>query len=98
MVQPCHPAPVGYAIHCNSAESDPANAEWQHDLAGSYERIANASESSSVANEYLVRCLQTLEHMRNSGMHLDPDTLRFYQQLAERITNREEFEPRLCVR
>lgn len=67
------------------AESDPANAEWQRDLAVSHYKLAMfAQQSGDEAGciEELRACFGVLDRMQERGMHLDPQLAQVYQQLA----------------
>lgn len=66
------------------AESDPANAEWQRDLAVSHSKLyhlAKASGDEATAKAQLRSCFTVLQGMKQRGMHFDPQLAQVYEQL-----------------
>ena len=56
------------------ARQDARNAEWQRDLAVSYQKLFRLTWSTGnqgVAQEYLIECARVLRSMRQAGMSLD---------------------------
>ena len=68
------------------AESDPANAEWQRDLAASHQRQAMLARQSGDHERFVTElreCFLVLDRMQQRGLHFDPQLAQVYQQLAE---------------
>ena len=68
------------------AESDPANAEWQRDLASSHQRQAflarQSGDDTGFAAE-LRECFLVLNRMQQRGLHFDPQMAQVYERLVE---------------
>lgn len=66
------------------AAQDPGNAEWQRDLAVSWQRMALMAREAGRPDEerqHLLRCREVLRGMRARGMHLDPQAAAVLAQL-----------------
>ncbi|MEK6259120.1 MAG: hypothetical protein AABP62_10940, partial [Planctomycetota bacterium] len=67
------------------AESDPANAGWQRDLAASHYKLAMFARQSGDDAGFeaeLRECFGVLDQMHQRGLHFDPPLAKVYQQLA----------------
>ncbi len=67
------------------AESDPANAAWQRDLAVSHYKLAMFARQSGDDAGYeaeLRECFLVLNGMKQRSLHFDPQMAQVYQQLA----------------
>ena len=67
------------------AESDPANAAWQRDLAVSHFKLAHyarASGDDAGFQRQLRECYHGLHQMQARNLHFDPQLAQVYQQLA----------------
>ena len=67
------------------AESDPANAEWQRDLAVSHFKLAHHSRASGDEAGFVAElrdCYLVLDGMRQRDLHFDPALAQVYQHLT----------------
>ena len=70
------------------AESDPANAAWQRDLAVSHYKLALFAQQSGDDAGFeaeLRECFLVLDRMRQRGLHFDPQLAQVYQQLSAKF-------------
>jgi hypothetical protein len=68
------------------ATADPSNAGWQHDLAGSFQRMAVMAARAgnrAEAAEYFAGCRSTLKGMQARGMYLDQAVASLLAQLDQ---------------
>ena len=67
------------------ADSDPANAAWQRDLAVSHYKLAGFARQSGDDAGFeaeLRECFRVLDQMQQRNLHFDPQMAQVYQQLA----------------
>ena len=73
------------AIREGLAASDPANSEWQRDLAVSHFRLyqfAQKKGDEAMMGAELRACFEVLHAMKQRGIHFDPQITQLYEWLA----------------
>ena len=83
---------TGGEASCGSkalAASDPANAEWQRDLAFSHFKLfqfAQKSGDEAMMQSELHACFLVLGGMKQRGLHMDPPIANLHAQLLPIFT------------
>ncbi len=70
------------------AKQEPDNAEWQQQLAETYNNLADiCGQSGDTDSEvkWSIECHQTLQQMRKLEMPLDPKTAKMLEELDSRF-------------